>query len=59
MCKSVFLVKNLVLQHSALSPLNQVVVNVPYNVTERFKTYFKMFNALPSPSMVEKLPLLW
>ena len=38
---------------------NQVGMKASYKVTEGFKTYFKMFNALLSPSMVEKLPLLW
>ena len=41
------------------STSNQVGMRVSYKVTEGFKTYFKMLNALLSPSMVEKHPLLW
>ena len=41
------------------STSNQVGMRVSYKVTEGFKTYFKMSNALLSPPMVEKHPLLW
>ena len=38
---------------------DQVGMKVSNKVTEAFETYFKRLTALPSPLMVEKLPLLW
>ena len=41
------------------STANQVGMKVSNKVTETFEAFFKRLSALPSPSMVEKLPLLW